>query len=117
MSTVRCDIAGCRDFVQYYCHARCCSGETGLCAAHYRGSRHEREFNYERLAGDMLPETRELCALELGRCRLRLAELERQSESWDQQVGLADLHAMERVLMQELAALSRVATEVPNDGS
>ena len=106
MSGARCDVVGCRDFVQYYCHARCCSGETGLCAVHYRGSRHEREFNYERLTGDMLPPTRELCALELGQCRLRLADLAAQPESWEQQVGLADLRATERVLLQELAALS-----------
>jgi hypothetical protein len=99
---MKCQVEGCRDEASTWCHASCCSGETGLCEAHYKGSRHERAAVYERYRGEPLPSTAAWCGAELARQR-ELVQAQ-QCVVEQHQKALADLMRIEQVLADEMAA-------------
>lgn len=101
MTATLCQAPGCRDAVARWCHASCCSGETGLCEAHYRGSRHERAELYERYGGAPLPATAADCREALVWQRERI--LDQQHVLERNQRMLADLRRIEELLVTELA--------------
>ena len=122
-SANRCQHGNCLNFIEYWCHARCCSGETGLCRLHWEGSRHQREFFYEQVVGEMLPQSVDDCATALAAqeacIAAELAAPLPPVAPLDQLVGvraaakrdaherrLADLRLVADLLRTELAALT-----------
>lgn len=56
-----------------WCHAPCCSGETGFCDYHFRGTRHERATYYGQLTGDRLPDDVAGCDADIATFAAQLA--------------------------------------------
>ena len=101
---MKCEIGDCRDLAVIWCHARCCSGEVGMCMAHYNGSRHERMLHYEQFVGGVLPET-------IGDCLHELIPL--QGRIQKMQYELADNMRVEKILMDEVEALRKAGMPEP----
>lgn len=67
------DLCWCGAPATQWCHATCCSGETGFCDYHFSGTRHERELHFGQLTGGRLPDDVAGCDAALSDWTARLA--------------------------------------------
>jgi len=97
-----------------WCHAPCCSGETGFCDYHFRGTRHERATHYGQLTGGRLPDDVDGCdadiaafATQLAAEPIALPDVPRNFNDQREQ-RCADLRLIIELLQRERAALIKV---------